>query len=144
MYSAENDFYVLLKSNQTIQKVILFFSVFLAVFHSFFSWDNAPQATFVFSTASSVFGTQRQLTHAPVKNSTLPLRNMPVFQGIAPWRNNFTLSCIIPIWDSTTAHSPSDKGLNHFPQEDALFSRALHLGILISLYPTSSLFETQH
>ena len=61
--------------------------------------------------ASSLFGTQQQLTHPPVKSSTLPLRKMPVFQGVAPWHTIFTSSCVIPLWDSATAHSPSGKEL---------------------------------
>ena len=36
---------------------------------------------------------------------------MPIFQGVAPWHTNFTLSCVIPLWDSATAHSPSVKEL---------------------------------
>ena len=32
--------------------------------------------------ASSHFGTQQQLTHPVVKSSTLPLKKMPVFQGV--------------------------------------------------------------
>ena len=48
--------------------------------------------------------------------------------------------CIIPLWDSATAHSPSGKELNPSSQEDARF---LHLGIQFSLHPASSLFGTQ-
>ena len=61
--------------------------------------------------ASSLFGTQQQLTHPPVKSSTLPFRKMPVYSVVTPWHTNFTLSCIIPRWDSATAHSPSCKEL---------------------------------
>ena len=59
--------------------------------------------------ASSLFGTQQQLTHPPVKSSTLPLRRMPVFQGVATWHTVFISFCVIPLWDSATAHSPSGK-----------------------------------
>ena len=62
--------------------------------------------------ASSLFGTQQQLTHPPVKSSTLPLSKMTVFQGVVPWHTIFTSSCIIPLWDSATVHSPSGKELN--------------------------------
>ena len=72
--------------------------------------------------ASSLFGTQQQLTHPPVKSSTLPLRKMPVFQGVAPWHTIFTSSCAIPLWDSATAQSPSCKELNPSSHEDAHFS----------------------
>ena len=72
--------------------------------------------------SSSLFGTQQQLTHPPVKSSTLPLRKMPIFQSVAPWRKVFTSSCVIPLWDSATAHSPSGKELNPSSQEDARFS----------------------
>ena len=61
LYFAEN--YELIKLNQTIQKIKLSFSVSLSVFQSFFSWFSAPRASFILSTASSLFGTQRQLTH---------------------------------------------------------------------------------
>ena len=72
--------------------------------------------------ASSLFGTQQQLTHPPVKSLTLRLRKMPVFQGVAPWHTIFTSSCVIPLWDSATAHSPSGKELNPSSQEDTRFS----------------------
>ena len=83
--------------------------------------SSVLQLLFSFS-ASSLFGTQQQLTHPPVKSSTLPLRKMPVFQGVAPWHTIFTSSCVIPLWDSATAHSPSGKELNPSSQEDACFS----------------------
>ena len=54
-------------------------------------------------------GTQQQLTHPPVNSSTLRLRKIPVFQGVAPWHTIFTSSCVIPLWNSTTAHSSSGK-----------------------------------
>ena len=79
------------------------------------------QLLFSFS-ASSLFGAQQQLTHPPVKSSNFPLRNMPVFQGVAPRHTIFTSSCVIPLWDSATAHSPSGKELNPSSQEDARFS----------------------
>ena len=63
------------------------------VLYSFFSFS-----------VSSLFGTQQQLTHPPAKSSTLPLRKMPVFQGVAPWHTNFILSCIISLRDSAKAH----------------------------------------
>ena len=72
--------------------------------------------------ALCLFGTQQQLTHPPVTSSTLPLRKMTVFQGVAPWHTIFTSSCVIPLWDSTTAHSPSGKELNTSSQEDANIS----------------------
>ena len=73
--------------------------------------------------ASSLFGTQQQLTHPPVKSSTLPLRKIPAFQGVAPRHTVFTSSCVIPLWGSATAHSPSGKELNpYYSQEDACFS----------------------
>ena len=72
--------------------------------------------------ASSLFGTQQQLTHPPVKSLTLRLRKMPVFQGVAPWHTIFTSSCAIPLWDSATAQSPSCKELNLSSHEDAHFS----------------------
>ena len=72
--------------------------------------------------ASSLFGTKHHLTHPPVKNSILPLRKMPIFQGVAHWQTNLTLSCIIPLWDSATAHSPSSEELNPSSHEDAHFS----------------------
>ena len=83
----------------------------LSVLQSFFSFP-----------ASSLFGTQQQLTHPPVKSSTLLLMNMPVFRGVAPWHTIFTSSCVIPLWDSATAHSPSSKKLNASSQEDTHFS----------------------
>ena len=71
-------------------------------------WDSAP--------------TQQQITHPPVKSSTLPLRKMPVFQGVAPWNIIFTSSCVILLWDSATAQSTSGKELNPSSQENARLS----------------------
>ena len=62
------------------------------------------------------------LTHPPVKRSTLPLRKMLVFQGVANQHTIFTSSCVIPLWDSATAQSPSGKELNSSSQEDSHFS----------------------
>ena len=67
--SAENHFYVLLKSNQTIQKFILSFSISLSVFQSLFCWLNALQASLNLFTASSLLGNQHPLIHSPVKRS---------------------------------------------------------------------------
>ena len=44
-------------------------------------------------------------------SSILSLSKMPVFQGVAPWDANFTLSCVILLWDLATAHSRSGKEL---------------------------------
>ena len=55
-------------------------------------------------------------------SSRLPSRNISVFQGVAIWYTNLTLSCVIPLWDSATAHSPSGNKLNPSSQEDALIS----------------------
>ena len=50
--------------------------------------------------------------YPPVKSSTLPVRKMPVFQGVAPQHTIFTSPWVIPLWDSATPHSPSGKELN--------------------------------
>ena len=47
---------------------------------------------------------------------------MPVFQGVAPQHTFFTSSCVISLWDSATAHSPSGKELKPSSQEDVRFS----------------------
>ena len=108
------------------------FLVPLSVFWSFFSFS-----------ASSFLGTQHQLTTPPVKSTTLPLRKMLILQGVAHRQTNFTLSCVIPLWDSGTAHSSSDKKLNPSSQGRCPSLRTLRLGMQISLYPASSLFGTQ-
>ena len=77
--------------------------------------------SFSFS-ASSLFRTQHQLTHPPVKSSTLRLRKMPIFQGAPPWQTKLTFSCVIPLLDSAPAYSPCSKELNPSPQEDTPFS----------------------
>ena len=86
------------------------------LFYSFFM-----QSFFSFP-ALSFFGTQQQLTHPLVKCSTLPLRKMPVFQGVAPCHTIFTSSCVITLWDSATAHPPSDKELNPSSFNQSCFS----------------------
>ena len=88
----------------------------LSVMQSFFSFP-----------ASSLFGTQQQLTHPTVKNSTLPLRKMRIFQGVAPWHTVFTSCCVIPLWDLATAHSPSCKELKLSSLEESCFSELILL-----------------
>ena len=100
----------------------------LSVLQSFFSFP-----------ASSLFGTQQQLTYPPVKSSTLPLRKMPVFQGVAPWHTIFTSSCVIPLWDSATAHSPSGKELKLSSLAESRFSGLIVL-LMFSYYPAWALF----
>ena len=90
--------------------------------------------------ASSLFETQRQLTHPPVKSSTLPLRKMPVFQGVARRQTNLTLSCVIPLWDSVTAHSPSGKELILSSLEESCFSGFIVLS-MFAHYPAWALFS---
>ena len=85
----------------------------LSVMQSFFSFP-----------ASSLFGTQQELTHPPVKSSTLPLRKMPVFQGVAPRDTIFTSSCGIPLWDSAKLTHPPVKSSN-FPLLKNHVSQAL-------------------
>ena len=89
--------------------------------------------------ASSLFGTQQQLTHPPVKSSTLPLRKMPVFQGVAPWHTIFTSSCVIPFSDLATAHSPSGKELKLSSLEESCLSGLIVL-LMFSHYPAWALF----
>ena len=72
--------------------------------------------------ASSLFGTQQQPNHPLVKSSTFFLRKMPFFQSIVLWHTNFTLSYVIPLWDSATAHSPFGKELSPSSQEYARLS----------------------
>ena len=67
---------------------------------------------------------------------------MPFFSGVVPWHKNFTLSCVISLSDSATAHSPSG-WVQPFLSGRCPFIRSLHLGIQISLYPASSLVGTQ-
>ena len=76
--------------------------------------------TFLFS--SSVIQSLFSFTRPPIKSSTLPIRKLPVFQCVGPWHTTFTSSCVIPLSDSATAHSPSVKELNPSYQEDARFS----------------------
>ena len=71
--------------------------------------------------ASFLFWTQHQHTHPAVKSSTLRLRKTLLFQGVAHWQTNFTLYCVISLYDSATANSPSSKELNPSSQEDANF-----------------------
>ena len=87
--------------------------------------------------ASCLFGTQQQLTLPPVKSSTLPLRKIPVFQGVAPRHAISTLSCVIPLWDSATAHSPSGKELKLSSLKEC-FS-GLIVVLMFSLYPAWAL-----
>ena len=96
------------------------------------------QSFFLFP-VSSLFGTQQQLTHPPVNSSTLPLRKIPVFQGVAPWHTIFTSCCVIPLWDLGTAHSPSGKELKLSSLEESCFSGVILL-LMFSYDPVWALF----
>ena len=87
-----------------------------------FLFSSSVLQSFFSFPASSLFRTQQQLTHLPVKSSTLPLRKMPLFQDVAPWHTTFTASCVILLWDSATAHSPSGKELNPSSFNQSCFS----------------------
>ena len=87
-----------------------------------FLFSSSVMQSFFSFPASSLFGTQQQLTHPLVKSSTFPFRKMPVFQGVAPWHTVFTSSCVIPLRDSATAHSPSGKELNPSSFSQSCFS----------------------
>ena len=100
------------------------------VYSPFLLPSSVLQLFFSFS-VSSLFGTHQQLTHPPVKSSTLPLRNMPVFQSVAAWHKIFTSSCVIPLWDSATAHPPSGKELNPSSFNQSCFSGLIVYDVLI-------------
>ena len=68
-------------------------------------------------------------------------RKMPVFQGAAPWHTIFTSSCVIPLWDSATAHSPYVKELILSSLEESCFSELIVL-LMFSYYPAWALFGT--
>ena len=86
-----------------------------------------------------LLGIQHQLTHPPLKNSSLPLRKIPIFQGVAPWHTILTLSCVISFWDSATAHSSSGKELILSSLEESRFWRIVVL-LMFSYYPACALF----
>ena len=108
------------RSYVTLQRNMMLYFLFL------FS-SSVMQSLFSFP-MSFLFGTQQNLTHPPVESSTLPIRKTAVFQGPARWYTIFTSSCVIPLWDSATAHSPSGKELNSSSGRCPFF-RALLLGI---------------
>ena len=96
--------------NPSSQKDVRFFRALYLAIH------------FSLHPALSLSGTQQQLTQPPVKSSTLPLRKMPVFQGVAPRHTIFTSSCVIPLWDSPIAHPPSSNELKLSYLEKSCFS----------------------
>ena len=57
-----------------------------------------------------------------LKSSTLPLMKVSFIQSVALWHTNFTLSCVILLWDSATTHSPSGKELIFSSLEESCFS----------------------
>ena len=81
--------------------------------------------------ASSLFGTR-----PPVKSPTLPLRKMLVFQGVAPRRTFFTSSCVIPLWESATAHSPSGK--EHLLRKMPVFQGIFTSSCVIPLWDSAT------
>ena len=76
---------VFYKASPENEKTLLYIKLRQAkyVYFPFLLSSSFLQLFFSFS-VSSLFGTQQQLPHPPVKSSTLPLRNMPVFQGVVP------------------------------------------------------------
>ena len=108
-----------------------------------FLFSSSVMQSFFSFPASSLFGTQQQLTHPPVKSSTLPLRKMPVFQGVAPRHTIFTSSCVIPLWDLATAHSRYGKELKLPSLEKSCFSGLIVL-LMFSYYPAWALFGLVH
>ena len=82
--------------------------------------------------ASSLFGTQHQLTHPPVKSSNLPPRKMPVFQGVAPRHTFFTSSCVNN--SLTLQSSPPCSLLKNRVSQGLLFVNILTLSCLCSLW----------
>ena len=95
-----------------------------------FLFSSSIMQSFFSFPAPSLFGTQQQLTHPPVKRSTLSLREMPAFQGVAPRHTIFTSSCFISLWDSATAHSPSAKELKLSSIEESFFSGLIVINVL--------------
>ena len=82
---------------------------------------------------------QQRTTHPLVKSLILPLRKVPIFQGVAPRHKIFTSSCVIPLWDSATAHSLSGKELNPSSLEESCFS-GLTVLLMFSNCPVWALF----
>ena len=91
------------------------------------------QSFFSFS-ASSVFGIQHHLTNPPAKSSNLPLKKMPVFQGVAPWHTSFTLSYIIPLRDQHKLTHPLVKSSTFPLREIPVFQGAApwHANFILS------------
>ena len=108
-----------------------------------FLFSSSVMQSFFSFPASSLFGTQQQLTHPPVKKSTLSIRKMPVFQDVAPWHTIFTSYCIIPLWDLATVQSPSGKELKLFSLEESCFSGLVAL-LMFSYYTAWALFGLVH
>ena len=72
--------------------------------------------------ASSLFGTQQQLTHLPLKSASPSFLEDARFSGRCTLAYNFTSSCVISLSDSATAHSPSGKELKLSSLEESCFS----------------------
>ena len=49
--------------------------------------------------------------------------------GVAPWHKIFTSSCVIPLWDSATAHSPSGKEFH-----SSSFNQSYFPGLIVVWY----------
>ena len=86
-----------------------------------FLFSSSVMQSFFSFPASSLFGTQQQLTHRTLMSLILPIRKTPVFQGVAPRHRIFTSPCVIPLWDSATAHALPVKEFNPSSQEDTVF-----------------------
>ena len=108
-----------------------------------FLFSSSVMQSFFSFPASSLFGTQQQLTHPPVKKSTLSIRKMPVFQGVVSWHTIFTSCCVILLWDLATAQSPSGKELKLSSLEEWCFSGLIVL-LMFSYYPAWALFGLVH
>ena len=105
------------------------------LYFSFLFLSSVLQSFFSFS-GSSLFGTQHQLTHLPVKSSTIPLKKMPIFRALH-------IGIQISLYPASFLLGTQQQ-LTHPPvKSSTLPFRALHLGKQISLYHVSSLFGTQ-
>ena len=109
----------------------IFLSFFFLILFVITIWDSAIAHTpssedFKPSSQKDAYFSGR--CNSPlVKSSTLPLWKMPAFQGVAPRHTIFISFCVVPLWDSATAYSPSGKELKLSSLEEWCFSGLINV-----------------
>ena len=114
-----------------------------------FLFSSSVMQSFSSFPASSFLGTQQQLTDPLVKRSTLPLRKMPLFQGVAA-RHTILLNSASSLFGTQQQLTDPPVKSSNFPllknhvSQDLLFVNVLTLSWLGSLWFATHPYYSLH